>query len=62
MGNRLSFYQAVKLAHQDIFTSHMVPHTNNRFYTVPSLLQKEIRNNTFKPLLTNEQVNRMGSR
>jgi len=50
-GKALSPYQVAKIAEQDILTAHIIPHENNKFYKVPSLLQKEIASQTFKPLL-----------
>lgn len=50
-GTVLNPYQVAKIAEQDILTAHIIPHENNKFYKVPSLLQKEIASQTFKPLL-----------
>jgi hypothetical protein len=57
--NRLSFVEAIKLARKDISEAHLVPHQNNRYYTVPSLLRKEIDKGEFKALLTPQQASQM---
>ncbi len=54
--NKFSFIQAIKMARKDIANSHIIPHENNKFYAVPSLLQKQIASGIFKPLLTPVQL------
>jgi hypothetical protein len=48
--------QALKIGFDDIKTSHIIPHSKNRFYVVPSLLKKMIDEKVYKPLMSNEQV------
>ena len=45
-----------RMARQDIETAHIVPHENNKFYSVPSLLSKEINASVFKPLMSNQDI------
>lgn len=52
----ISFTEAIKLAREDIGSAHLIAHENNKFYAVPSLLQKEISTKTFKMLLNDAQL------
>lgn len=55
-GKTLNLITAVKMAEKDILTSHVIPNPKNKYYKIPSLLQKEIREGNFKPLVTDKQL------
>lgn len=52
----------LKLSHDDIYNSHLVPHSNNRFFAVPNLLRGQIEKRVFKPVLTEQQANELINR
>lgn len=58
-GSRVSFRQTIRNAHEDIYRARLVPNSTNRYYVVPSLLQKQVRTGEFKPLLTNQEVDQL---
>lgn len=59
MGSNVSFRQTISYAHEDIYRARLVPNSTNRYYVVPSLLQKQVRTGTFKPLLSNQEIDRL---
>lgn len=58
-GTQANFIQAITLAREDIYQAHLAPHANNRYYVVPSLLQKQVQSGVFKPLLTNQDMDQL---
>lgn len=58
-GKSINLITAVKMAEQDILTAHVIPNPKNKYYKVPALLQKEIVNKEFKPLVTSAQLKMM---
>lgn len=56
LNSRVSFIETIRLAREDIYSAHMVPHENNRYYVVPTLLQRQVETGAFKPLLTNQEM------
>ena len=49
----------ISIAREDIMQSHIIPHENNRFYTVPHLLRGQITRKIYKPLMSNHEVEQL---
>lgn len=48
-----------RLARKDILESRITPDPKNKYYTVPSLLVKEVRAGTFAPLISYDEVQKL---
>jgi hypothetical protein len=60
-GPQINFVQAFRLAREDITQSRLIPNEKNKFYAVPSLLQRQISAKVFKPLMSNQEIEQLAA-